>query len=101
MQLIAQTQFDTVYHEHFSYLSLHTVQQILAAAGLRVLDVEMLPTHGGSLRVYGGHTDDARAPSTAVKVLLQAEEDFGLRRVSTYLASRHARMPSRIRLSHF
>ncbi|KWR79434.1 class I SAM-dependent methyltransferase [Cupriavidus sp. IDO] len=85
MQLIAQTQFDTVYHEHFSYLSLDTVQRIFASAGLRVLDVDTLTTHGGSLRVYGGHADDARAPSAAVKTLLQAEETFGLRRVSTYL----------------
>ncbi len=51
MQLHRATQFDTAYHEHFSYLSLHTVQRIFAAAGLRVCDVEELPTHGGSLRV--------------------------------------------------
>lgn len=85
MQLIEHTQFDTVYHEHFSYLSLYTVQRIFASAGLRVLDVEALPTHGGSLRVYGCHADDARASSAAVAALLQAEEAFGLRRLATYL----------------
>ena len=61
MRLIEHTQFDTVYHEHFSYLSLYTVEPDLPAAGLRVFDVEELPTHGGSLRIYGCHADDARA----------------------------------------
>jgi hypothetical protein len=55
MQLVAQSQFDTIYHEHFSYLSLATVQRILAAHGLAIWDVQPLPTHGGSLRVYGRH----------------------------------------------
>ncbi len=85
MRLIEQTQFDTVYHEHFSYLSLYTVQRIFASAGLRVVDVETLPTHGGSLRVYGCHADDARVPTPAVPALMQAEADFGLRRLETYL----------------
>ena len=58
MRLIEHTQFDTVYHEHFSYLSLYTVSRIFAKAGLRVFDVEELPTHGGSLRVYGCHRDE-------------------------------------------
>ena len=60
MRLIEHTQFDTVYHEHFSYLSLYTVSRIFARAGLRVWDVEELPTHGGSLRVYGCHAADPR-----------------------------------------
>ena len=51
LKLIEQTQFDTIYHEHFSYLSLYTTEKILAAHGLRVFDVTELPTHGGSLRV--------------------------------------------------
>ena len=58
LRLVEGAQFDTVYHEHFSYLSLHTVGRIFAAAGLRLLDVAELATHGGSLRVYGGHADD-------------------------------------------
>ncbi len=59
-RLIEHTQFDTVYHEHFSYLSLFAVNGIFKAAGLRVWDVEELPIHGGSLRVYGCHESDPR-----------------------------------------
>ena len=84
MQLIEHTQFDTVYHEHFSYLSLHTVSRILAAAGLRVFDVEELPTHGGSLRVFGCHAEDARATAAAVAALLAEETRRGLQRLDTY-----------------
>ena len=84
MQLIAHNQFDTVYHEHYSYLSLQTVVRIFASAGLRVCDVEELPTHGGSLRVYGCHAEDMRADSPAVAALLQREKDFGLQSLDTY-----------------
>ncbi len=84
MQLIAQVQFDTVYHEHFSYLSLHTVSSIFDAAGLRVYDVETLPTHGGSLRVFGCHTDDARTTTAAVASMLAEEDHQGLRSLRTY-----------------
>ncbi|MGO4326833.1 methyltransferase domain-containing protein [Cupriavidus sp. 2TAF22] len=84
LRLIEQTQFDTVYHEHFSYLSLHTVRQILAAAQLRIIDVRELPTHGGSLRVYACHADDGRAEQPAVGALLGKEQDFGLRALATY-----------------
>lgn len=83
-RLMEQTQFDTVYHEHFSYLSLHTVQGVFAAAGLRVCDVQALPTHGGSLRVFGCHQADPRADSSAVARVLAEEERFGLRSLSTY-----------------
>jgi len=86
MQLIEHAQFDTVYHEHFSYLSLHTVSSIFAAAGLRIWHVELLPTHGGSLRVYGAHADDARATQSSVTELLQAEMRSGLQRLQTYLS---------------
>ena len=79
LELITHTQFDTVYHEHFSYLSLYTVKRIFADAGLRVLDVEHLPTHGGSLRVYGCHEADPRPTSQAVQDCLQREEQAGLR----------------------
>lgn len=84
MRLIESVQFDTVYHEHFSYLSLHAVKSLFEAAGLRICDVEALPTHGGSLRVYGCHQDDARAASPAVSKVLQAELDAGLLQLSTY-----------------
>jgi SAM-dependent methyltransferase len=61
LRLIENAQFDTAYHEHFSYLSLYTVQRIFKRAGLRIWDVEQLSTHGGSLRVFGCHTDDPRS----------------------------------------
>ena len=84
MRLIEHAQFDTVYHEHFSYLSLHSVSRIFASVGLRVWDVEELSTHGGSLRVYGCHIDDARATTPAVTGLLEEETRRGLRHLATY-----------------
>lgn len=84
LRLIERNQFDTVYHEHYSYLSLHTVGRIFAAAGLRVCDVEELSTHGGSLRVYGCHGDDPRADSDAVAAVVVAEERCGLRTLAGY-----------------
>lgn len=84
MRLIEHTQFDTVYHEHFSYLSLHTASRILAAAGLRVFDVQELRTHGGSLRLFGCHVDDARATAAIVGALLAEESRRGLQRLDTY-----------------
>jgi SAM-dependent methyltransferase len=85
LQLLQHTQFDTVYHEHFSYLSLTAVQRIFAAAGLRVWHVETLPTHGGSLRVFGCHAQDARANTVAVTGMLAEEERQGLLSLATYL----------------
>jgi len=84
MRLIEHTQFDTVYHEHYSYLSLQTVSRIFASAGLRVCDVEELTTHGGSLRVYGCHSADARRATPAVATLLAEEERRGLGDLATY-----------------
>ncbi len=84
MRLIEHTQFDTVYHEHFSYLSLYTVDRIFKAAGLRVWDIEELPTHGGSLRVYGCHDGDSRVPTHAVNVVLEEEAQRGLQTLATY-----------------
>jgi SAM-dependent methyltransferase len=86
MCLILENQFDTVYHEHFSYLSLGTVKRIFHQAGLRVWDVELLPTHGGSLRVYGCHVADQRPTSAAVEQLLAEEDRNGLRNRATYQA---------------
>jgi hypothetical protein len=85
MRLIEHTQFDTVYHEHFSYLSLNTVSRIFTSAGLRVWKVEELPTHGGSLRVYGCHADDSRETQASVTNLLREEVNRGLQRLQTYL----------------
>jgi SAM-dependent methyltransferase len=84
MRLIEHTQFDTVYHEHFSYLSLHTVCRIFAQAGLRIWDVEELSTHGGSLRVYGCHAGDGRDEGATVEALLDEETRRGLQRLSGY-----------------
>ncbi|MFA5983875.1 MAG: class I SAM-dependent methyltransferase [Methylococcaceae bacterium] len=84
LNLIEQNQFDTVYHEHFSYLSLITVASIFANAGLRVFDVEQLPTHGGSLRIYGCHQNDPRATEPTVPALLEKEKAFGLQNLAIY-----------------
>ncbi|OFE11751.1 SAM-dependent methyltransferase [Pseudohongiella acticola] len=84
MRLIEQNQFDTIYHEHFSYLSLYTVERIFNASGLRIFDVEELTTHGGSLRVYGCHTDDMRDTSSNIATILTAEEQAGLQKIETY-----------------
>lgn len=86
VRLIEQTQFDTVYHEHFSYLSLNTVVRIFERAGLRVFDVERLQTHGGSLRVYGCHREDEREDARAVELLLQEERGFGMQNIGLYQA---------------
>lgn len=86
MRLIEFTQFDTVYHEHFSYLSLYSVKQIFTHAGLRIYDVEEIPTHGGSLRVYGCHSDDERSVTSSVDSLLAEEVGRGLRNLEIYQA---------------
>lgn len=79
LNLIAETQFDTIYHEHFSYLSLTAVQRIFKSNGLAVFDVEKLPTHGGSLRVYAQRTDTGRHPSSVGLIaLLEREECAGV-----------------------
>lgn len=85
LRLIDQVQFDTVYHEHFSYLSLRATASVLRAAGLEVFDVEQLPTHGGSLRVYAAHAADRRQASQAVARVLAQEDAGGLQRLETYL----------------
>ncbi|MFK5997134.1 MAG: class I SAM-dependent methyltransferase [Rhodobacterales bacterium] len=84
LRLIAQNQFDTVYHEHFSYLSLTAVIAIFTAAGLRIFDVEELPTHGGSLRIYGCLDGAGQKQTGAVEAVLKAETDAGLQSVATY-----------------
>ena len=85
MMLINERQFDTVYHEHYSYLSLQTVSALFQHAGLRVCDVEQLPTHGGSLRVYGCHADDPRPVGANVDAVLRQEMEEGLQGLEAYL----------------
>ena len=82
LRLIERRQYDTIYHEHFSYLSLLTSSRALDTAGLQVVDVEELDTHGGSLRVYARPADSAGEPSSRVKDVLDAEEAAGLHTVA-------------------
>ena len=85
MQLIDNNQFDTIYHEHFSYLSLYTVKQIFESQGLKIFDVDEIPTHGGSLRIYAKHTDDDQKKiSTNVSTLIKKEIDKGMITLSYY-----------------
>jgi SAM-dependent methyltransferase len=86
MRLIEHAEFDTIYHEHFSYLSLFTAARIFEAAGLRIFDVEELPTHGGSLRIYGCHANDERATSAAVSAVRAEETRRGLQTLDVYRA---------------
>lgn len=87
LRLMEQNQFDTIYHEHFSYFSFLTTERIFAAHGLTLFDVEELPTHGGSLRIYARHADDQTKPVTAVATALRdRERAFGIDRLETYTA---------------
>lgn len=84
MRLLEYNQFDTIYHEHFSYLSLYTVNRIFAHAGLRIYKVEELPTHGGSLRVYGCHQEDSKKTEASVEQILAEETQRGMQELPTY-----------------
>ena len=84
LQLIARNQFDTIYHEHFSYLSLFTTRQVLSKHGLRIFDVAELPTHGGSLRVLACRNEHARATTDHVERVLQDERASGLHSLEAY-----------------
>ncbi len=86
LQLIANNQFDTIYHEHFSYLSFLTVSKIFAAHGLKMFDVEELSTHGGSLRIFACHADDSRPVGIRVAQMLKKEDQAGLNNIATYAA---------------
>lgn len=84
-RLIEGNQFDTIYHEHFSYLSFTVVEKVFASHGLTVFDVEELPTHGGSLRIYARHAEDIARPVTArPDAVRRSEDEFGLNRLATY-----------------
>jgi hypothetical protein len=85
LELMQHNQFDTIYHEHFSYFSFLTVNAVFARHGLKLIDVERLPTHGGSLRIYGCHSEEhARPVSERARALLALEEKAGLRDLGTY-----------------
>src|SRR5258708_18058348 len=85
LRLMQENQFDTIYHEHFSYFSFLTVEKIFAAHGITLFDVEELPTHGGSLRIYGRHAEDSSKPVTErARELRAREEAAGTTRLETY-----------------
>ncbi len=87
IRLMDENQFDTIYHEHFSYFSFTTVEKVFAAHGLTLFDVEELSTHGGSLRIYGTHSENAEQPVTRRLIDLKArEEAAGFSRLETYLS---------------
>jgi SAM-dependent methyltransferase len=86
MRLIEDNQWDTIYHEHFSYFSFLTVSAVFAAHGLRLFDVQELPTHGGSLRIFAAHDEDEQKPeSAAARELAEREQAAGYERLETYL----------------
>jgi SAM-dependent methyltransferase len=84
LRLLQETQFDTIYHEHFSYLSLHAIEAVFASVGLRAFDVEMLRTHGGSLRLFACRQDGARAETPNVGAVRAAETEGGVTDLATY-----------------
>ena len=84
LKLLKYSQFDTIYHEHFSYHSLFTIQKIFKKHGLRVFDVDVLNTHGGSLRVYGCLENALHKEKSSVSDLLDEEKKSGLQKIETY-----------------
>lgn len=85
MKLIEENQFDTIYHEHFFYFSLMVAERIFAAHGLAIFDVEELPTHGGSLRIYGEHAENGKFQVTdQYRDLIKQEQKAGFNRLETY-----------------
>jgi 2-polyprenyl-3-methyl-5-hydroxy-6-metoxy-1,4-benzoquinol methylase len=85
MKLVSKNQFDTIYHEHYSYFSFHTVKRIFAEHNLDIFDVDELPTHGGSLRIYAKHIEDrSKRISLNVMTLLEKEKSSGMNELSYY-----------------
>lgn len=85
LKLIEENQFDTIYHEHFSYLSFYTVKRMFEYHGLRLFDVEELPTHGGSLRIYAAHAENMELETKdSVNTLLKKEQTHGIQQVDFY-----------------
>ena len=102
VQLIDNNQFDTIYHEHFSYLSFYTVKRIFEEQGLEMFDVEELPTHGGSLRVYAKHREDKeKAISPNVAAMLKKEENKGITKPDYYAAFQEKAEKAKVDLLDF
>jgi len=86
LNLMKESQFDTIYHEHFSYFSFFVVEKVFAKHGLTLFDVDKLKTHGGSLRIYAKHDDNSSIPiSESVSSLKEEERNFGLNNLDTYV----------------
>lgn len=101
LNLMRFSQFDTIYHEHFSYLALGSVETMMQAQGLRVYDVEQLPTHGGSLRIYACHHAAKYETGIAVEKLRGQEREFGLQDIRTYRGFQEKAEAIKIELLHF
>ncbi|MDQ2818402.1 MAG: class I SAM-dependent methyltransferase [Candidatus Eremiobacteraeota bacterium] len=84
LKMIERNEFDTIYHEHLSYFSLGTAQRVFSECGLTLFDVDEIPTHGGSLRVYLTHSERPASPQPSVQALLDREVAAGLHELSTY-----------------
>jgi ubiquinone/menaquinone biosynthesis C-methylase UbiE len=99
--LISHCQFDTIYHEHFSYFSFHTAQRLFEAHGLKVYDVQRLATHGGSLRLWLSHSDASFEPGLAVDALTSEEREAGLHDPAVYnsFAGRSERLRDRLQVA--
>lgn len=102
LQLVAGNQFDTIYHEHFSYFSLTTATKIFAKHGLVVFDVQELPTHGGSLRIFLRHREDGlNTTASSVAELLQKEEKAGIGSLDFYFTFRHKVQDTKLKIQRF
>jgi SAM-dependent methyltransferase len=102
MRLVENNQFDTIYHEHFSYLSLSSVQKVFGAHGLELFDVEELPTHGGSLRIFAKHReDDTKAISENVASLLKRETESGMNTLAYYRGFQRRTLDTKLALLEF
>jgi 2-polyprenyl-3-methyl-5-hydroxy-6-metoxy-1,4-benzoquinol methylase len=102
IRLIEENQFDTIYHEHFSYFSFSAVERVFAAHGLTLFDVEELPTHGGSLRIYGRHeADTSKAVQETVGRLKSQEMDWGVFSLAPYRRFNDQVMATKRRILEF
>jgi hypothetical protein len=102
MQLVDNNQFDTIYHEHFSYISFYTVKQIFESQGLQMFDVQEIPTHGGSLRIFAKHKEDStKTISENVAAVLKKEMDKGLATLAYYDNFQQKAFKAKIDLTDF
>ena len=102
LRLMNGNQFDTIYHEHYSYFSFITVREIFARHGLLIFDVEELPTHGGSLRIFARHAENANLPETErAKKLVEKEKKYGLEKIKTYLDFQEKIVETKLNLLEF